>query len=301
MKAVTLSNLTNNQQVPIFFSTGGVRKKTATEFGEKLWEQGARAIELSGGVYADNPQEAVLNLKSKGCAILIHNYYPIPSEAFVLNLASTDEAILTKSIEMARAAITLSSQVDAKYYGVHAGFLFDPKPEDLGRKIVANHFTNRIEAFDIFLDSMNNLSVYAGNLGIKLLVENNVLSSENMEAHVGNKLLLADPNEIGYFLNNCKNVGLLLDLGHLSVSARSLGFDKVQALQKLNPYVVGYHASDNNTLSDQHLELSVKSWFLGRLRGDVEFITLEIHSESISEFDNSKELLLSTLDDLNEI
>lgn len=296
-----LPNLPNNHQVPIYFSTGGARKIAATEFGEKLWAQGSRAVELSGGVYTSSPQDAVMNLKSKGCAILIHNYYPIPLEPFVLNLSSADGSILAKSMELARGAITLSSQVGAKYYGIHAGFLFDPKPEELGKRIAANTFTDRQKSFDIFLESMNELSAFANNLGIKLLVENNVLSSENMEAHAGNKLLLVDPYEIEYFLNICQNVGLLLDLGHLSVSSKSLGFDKFQALQQLDEYTVGYHVSDNNTLSDQHLELNTDSWFLGRLKKNVEFITLEIHSGSISEFNNSKALLLSTLADSYEV
>ena len=58
---------------------------------------------------------------------LVHNYFPIPQQSFVLNIASFDESIRSLSIQHIKSAIDFCEQIQAKLYTFHPGFLTDPK------------------------------------------------------------------------------------------------------------------------------------------------------------------------------
>lgn len=60
-----------------------------------------------------------------------------------MNLASSNQEISELSIELAMRAIEFSSKIGSSYYGVHAGFLFDPKIEDLGNVISRTEIIDR--------------------------------------------------------------------------------------------------------------------------------------------------------------
>ena len=63
-----------------------------------------------------------------------------------------------------------------------------------------------------------------------------------------------------------KDVGLLLDLGHLNISSNLLKFDKIKFLEKfLDLYgnrLLEVHISENNGIKDEHLALHKNSWQL---------------------------------------
>jgi len=58
---------------------------------------------------------------------LVHNYFPIPKESFVLNIASFDEKIRKMSIDHIKRAIDFCEDIKYKLYTFHPGFLTDPK------------------------------------------------------------------------------------------------------------------------------------------------------------------------------
>ncbi len=272
---------------PIFVSTSGV-KDNSVEQAKKLIQNGIRNIELSGGLFIPEIGSQLREMRARGTKLMLHNYFPPPRTPFVFNLASENSEISKKSIELARHAIRLSSENGAKHFAIHAGFLMDPHFSQLGNPITPQKLNSRESALDLFQKRIIDLSLYASNHGVKLLVENNVLSSINLRTFGENPLLLVDPAEIRlFFESNKEYVGLLLDVGHLKVSMESLGMNVELAMEAICEYVVGYHLSENDGLTDQHQELQSNSWFLKKFSKRAEFATLEIHSQALDEIQNS--------------
>ena len=68
------------------------------------------SIELSGGVYTNNLETQLKNLSGQ-FELIIHNYFPVPKNPFVLNLASLDENIFQESLNHIKKSIKLASLI----------------------------------------------------------------------------------------------------------------------------------------------------------------------------------------------
>ena len=64
---------------------------------------------------------------------LIHNYFPIPNNSFVLNISSIDESIRERSIRHIKTAIDFCSEIGGKLYTFHPGFVSDPKGPNISK------------------------------------------------------------------------------------------------------------------------------------------------------------------------
>ena len=82
-----------------------------------------------------------------------------------------------------------------------------------------------------------------------------------------------------------KNVGLLLDVGHLNVSAKTLKFDRIEFIKKTNKWIRGYQLSENNGIDDQNKKIKLKSWFFKFLKKN-KFYSLEIKIKNFNQFKN---------------
>ena len=80
----------------IYVTTGGYSDKTAAETVSDYLEAGINHIELSAGKYSADIQAELMPFTKK-CNFTVHNYFPVPKEPFVLNLASMNEEIFLKS------------------------------------------------------------------------------------------------------------------------------------------------------------------------------------------------------------
>ena len=80
-----------------------------------------------------------------------------------------------------KSSIRLSSKIDSKYYSIHAGFLCDLKPSDLGKKIKKKKLFSRKKSIDIFLKNIREISSYAKKYNIKIMIENNVITKSNLK------------------------------------------------------------------------------------------------------------------------
>ena len=114
----------------VFASTGGFKNQNFVEVAHSLLDAGAERLELSSGLWVQNPEAEIKKLAKK-CQVMLHNYFPPPKRPFVLNLASNSEEIMETSRALVRDAIRISSEIDCQYYGVHAGFLIDPPVEEV--------------------------------------------------------------------------------------------------------------------------------------------------------------------------
>ena len=276
----------------IYVSTSCIKSKKIVDSVLKLAQNGFKNIELSGGTkYYDGFENDLLNLKKEfNLNYLIHNYFPPPLEHFVLNLASTDKDIFEKSLFHYKRAIELAEKLGIFNYGIHAGYLFDPRVKDLGNIIAKNKMYNRLKAIECFCSGYKDLVSFSTS--VKIYIENNVVSHQNYKNFGKNPFLLTDVKSYKE-LKEYIDFPLLLDLAHLKVSCNTLNlnFEK-EALELIN--VSNYvHLSDNNGKTDSNEALTVDSDIFKLLKNQKlisKTISLEIY-ETIDKIKSSEELI----------
>lgn len=260
----------------IFVSTGGWKNQSASESCKNLLEHGFNEIELSGGLFSQNSLSDLKALAGQ-CKLQVHNYFPPPEVPFVLNLASNQPDVIDKSIQHVMTSMEWSVELGRPVYSFHAGFLVDPQVNELGNKIAKSKLMDREDALHRFIERVNNLSERALELGVSLLIENNVLMKDNLLHFGSNPFLMTDSSECEYVMKNTPdNVNMLLDVAHLKVSAQSLQYDPVELIQKCDDWIQAYHLSDNDGTKDSNQVIRKDSWFWSHLKRGLD-CTLEIY------------------------
>jgi len=279
----------------IFVSTGGFSNSTAADVALDFESNNITSVELSGGKYAPDLVERLEHL-SKRLDFRVHNYFPPPIEPFVFNLASADSDIAGLSIEHVKNSLHLANKLHSSVYSFHAGYCIDPKVKELGKSITKKRLSDRGEAMDRFINRVLALASEANNYGAKLLVENNVLSAKNLHSFGEDPLLLTNPDEIQMFMNEMpKNVGLLLDVAHLKVSANSLDFCPIKAHQQLLPYICAYHLSDNDGTEDSNMPFDENAWFWSDLKTNLNYYSVEVYRISASKLREQQKVVSGIL------
>ena len=284
----------------IYVSSACVRARRISESIRQLADQGFRNIELSGGTEAyDGLAADLVHLRDDyGLRYLCHNYFPPPKDHFVLNLASTDESVRQRTIAHVLSAVQLCSQLDVDAYSVHAGFLFDIPVTEVGGQITAPLSVEPEVALGRFYDSLQTVNAGLPE-GFLLYLENNVLSRENLETYAGrNPFLMTRSAEIVEVVERT-GARLLLDIGHLKVSAASLNLSLERELEALLPLCDYFHISDNDGLADTNQPLVVGSSLFSILRDRKELLqgdvfTIEVYGglQDLKKTHSSVEALL---------
>jgi len=275
----------------IFVSTGGYKNNYPSKTVEFLYNNGIKNIELSGGLFEYDLLKKLIKLKGK-INFQIHNYFPPPKVPFVLNLASIDTEIAKQTIKHIKTAINWSIELDRPIYSFHAGFLVDPKPKELGKKISKRKVNKRENGLSLFIERVCDLADYAKMEGAQLLIENNVLSKQNYEEFNCNPLLMVDPDECHFVMENTpKNVNMLLDVAHLKVSSKSLDFDRNKIFDFCNQWIKAYHFSDNDGKVDSNKKFDVEPWFKKYIKRNLDYYSIEIYNEPIDIIKKQKYIL----------
>ena len=226
----------------IFISNQCIKRSDIIEAIEAISEISPN-IGLSGGYQYDEALlERLIEIKAKkGLNLLIHGYFPPPMEHFVLNFANTGE----QTRDFVRETMKFIRALDIEYYSVHAGFKrdFDIKDEILlnpkGQQYTLRGIYENIEWFTKeFPDK---------KLALENLYPNNQDTDTCLLMHIDEIVELINMNENAYFL---------LDLGHLKISSRLLGFDYLDAVdilfEKHGSRILEIHLSENNAGYDDH-------------------------------------------------
>ena len=236
----------------IYVSTSGIKKESVLDIIDELIESGINNIELSGGTKPiDNLDDKILSYKNKNINFLLHNYFPPPKENFVINIASCDKEVFNNSINQCLNAIKLSKKLNAKKYAVHAGFLIDPKPKEIGLGTNVNfkkNFFDKDQSINQMKLALERFTKEA-NGELKIYLENNVLSKKNSEIFENNPFFLTDKKS---FLDLRKKIkfNLLLDLAHLKVSCKSQNLNFIEEANFLINQTDYVHLSGNNGYED---------------------------------------------------
>ena len=275
----------------IFISTGTIGGQSAVKTTKEFLDLGIREIELSGGLYEENIVGKIKKFK-KLASLQVHNYFPPPKVSFTLNLATFNKDLLNICYKHLKNSIRLSSELGRNYYSFHAGFLIDPQPKELGKKINKKKINNKEEAIKVYVERLNNLSVFAKKEGVGLLIENNVLNKEHYKTFEQDPFLMTSTDDALYIMKNTpNNVNLLVDFAHLKVAAKTLNFNPVDFLKICDPWIKGYHLSDNDGEYDSNDLITESSWFWPHIKKNLEYYTLEIKCDDKSILLNQRELV----------
>ena len=261
----------------IYISTGGFRDKSADAVSVELSRAGIKAIELSGGAYSGTLLNDLQAL-APNIDFQIHNYFPPPKDPFVLNLGSLDPQVGERSVAHVEQALEWCGAIGGDRYSFHAGFLLDPKVDELGKRIPSRSLFDRDKCIEVFVSRVTRLAEIAAKAGISLMIENNVLSAKNAQEFSANPLLMCDPHEcleiMGLLPGSVKQ---LIDVAHLKVSANSLNFDPARMFELCGERIAGFHLSDNNGLEDSNKPFGEDAWFWPHLKSDVDYYSVEVY------------------------
>lgn len=252
----------------IYISSSSVNSVSINNCLEKLINLSIRNIELSGGsIFSDNILKELKKLKEKfSLNFLIHNYFPPPKKDFVLNIASHNKELRKQSINFIKSSINLAQEIGIDRYTVHAGYTRHFRPHPKGGHFVSesSQDISPALALSIMFKSLSEIEEYAAECKVKIGIENLFPIDGASESS-----LLCAPSDIFQFLDYIAendNVGFLLDLGHLFISANYFGFDKDDFIKTLDKKyrhkISGIHLSGNDGKSDQHGPLSPDCWQL---------------------------------------
>ena len=273
----------------VFVSSGCIGlNRSVKEVVSTYIEGGVSGIELSSSHFHE---PGILDfLKKTEADFRVHNYFPPPKEPFILNLASSDDSIRRRSMDVAKNAIDVCRELGCSIYSFHTGFLFDPDLDlDRGDSKAMPHD----EGMELFFGSLEALCDYARRAGIRIAVENNPC----MPGLVGS-LLFDDVGDFEIMFGEpaFSDVSVLLDLGHLKVSSGVLGFDAYDFISSVADRIAIVHVHDNDGVVDNHDPFTDDSWCMGAIRrfglADRDLV-VEIKSQDIAGILECRDLLVA--------
>lgn len=251
-------------------------------------------LEFSSGMpYRPDMEDIFLHAPIKKFA---HNYFPAPQVPFVLNLASSDKNIREISVRHCMHGLELSKKAGAPFFSAHAGFCVDPNPDELGRKLNLSKPFDRNEHWEIFKQSLHTVCVEAEKMGLRFLIENNVLAPVNVHPDGSNPLFCCDAEEMLRMLKgvNEPSLGLLIDTAHIKVSANTLKFSKEEAIRTLQDQIGCVHHSDNDGSFDTNDKMNEDYWFLPFVKDFVDIVhVIEVKKLTEDEINQQIKLLKS--------
>ena len=274
---------------PVYISSSSILARDVAEAARLLSER-VKNIELSGGGRHDAGllEKLALLRRAKGINFMVHSYFPPPAAPFILNFADTGE----KTRAFVNESMRFVEGLGCPYYSIHAGFrkeftLF-------GELLYENGGKKRYDVKGIG----DNVRWFEANYpGKKLAVENLYPNNNNPES-----CFLMHIEEISRFMEEHGGVHLLLDLGHLQISARMFGFNFIDALSFLfgryGDRIPEMHLSENNLMKDGHLLVNEDSLqyalvkeYSGIIREGGINLTIEARNAGVEELVKCKDLI----------
>jgi sugar phosphate isomerase/epimerase len=211
---------------------------------------------------------------------VIHGFFPPTKEQVILNFASQTN-VLKKSMEIAKQALEFCRKLNSRLYSCHGGYLADL---DLDFNPIQPLMSYE-QAFDTVKHSIAELVDYASSYDIKVAIEKISYADDVMFYHYNHFLHLFE--EV-----NQKNLGILLDVGHLDKDCSKGLFTKKEFIEKVKHkifelhvhQVVGqkdhFNVTDENILKDFDKETIEKA-----------AVTLEANMLTAEEVAQGKEVL----------
>lgn len=278
----------------LFVSTTFLKDGTSIESALELCKKNdIYNIELgSNHSFSKNYEEILKNFDFK---YIMHNYFPIPKDSFVLNLASLDDEIFKRSIKHVKNALDLCVKINCKLYTVHPGFLTDPKGPnktdgnyDFQWNDLKKSKINYEKGYDRMLKGLEVVVNYANKLNVKIAIE----TEGSVKKH--NHLLMQKPEEFQKLFKffDPSDLGINLNIGHLNLAKKLFKFQAQDFISLIENYIVAMELSHNTGEEDDHLPLIKEGWYWDAIL-DKRFVNVF----KILEFRNSK--IIEVIENIN--
>lgn len=260
-------------------------------------EIGIKNIELGANVKhggRDSLREIIK--KNTDLEFFVHHYFPAPQRPFVCNVGHPDT--VEPSRKFIEDNVKMCGMLNISNYSVHAGYGINPSPGQLGGDQSSLQPIPYEQSLELFIHTAAELEKFGEKHDVQLLWENNVVADSNRFNTKRSPYLFSDTEFLHEMKNNTwwKNARVLLDIGHLKVSARTLGFDSEEFIKKIEDKVVHIHLSENNGLEDTNLPITKDTFsLLGSLKrfANLEAIFLEVYRIPQSEIQAQIKLIES--------
>ena len=277
----------------LYISSSSVSADDVLEAVSALYSITPR-IELSGGCRNDSSllERLIAFKNAHSVNFLLHSYFPPPNEHFVLNFADTGQ-ITRGFVERSMEFVTA---LDVPYYSIHAGFRADFSSDDGG---LLHEQSKQTFTLDGIAENAHWFRSRWPHIPLAL---------ENLYPNNGNTScgFMMSPDQIGEALERIPEVNLLLDLGHLKVSANLMGFDYLAAVDRIfeqhGSRIIEIHLSENDGLVDDHYPVLADSDQYRIVKGRAGFIrdqgikvTIEARGIDLAELEASYQLVLEKL------
>lgn len=261
-------------------------QRNLNELCDFACENEFKSVELSGNLKSLPIQEVrhIISTYQERIKFYIHNYFPAPENPFVLNLAHPET--VERSLVHSKKAIDLCADLGIKQYSIHAGLAFNPRPTDLGNNQSHLLPINLGESRQLLMKASREIADYAQSRNVRFLLENNVAAKFNIQDGKNNRYHLTDIWESRELepLFDHPNIGILLDVGHLKVSANIIGFDPIDFVDNFFEKIFAVHLSENDGFTDQNKPLMENSWFWSHIPWDnLDYVSLEISKKYIDQ------------------
>ncbi len=246
-------------------------------------------VEISSGhLLKGNAWQAITRYTDRYDAqLLLHNYAPPEPSQLLINLSDPRIDVRERVIEYIKERMDFTKSIGADYYSFHAGYTV---PYRFGVKDYSD--TERLRkdiALNIFTEELKKLVDHGENIGVHIGVENHVSDPENAP-----NLILYDSSDFDTLFREIPSdyLHLHLDLGHLKVSATTLGLDIGSFMSAFAQKIIAIHAHDNDGQADQHKPFLANAWFLPYLSmlTNLKYACLETKANP-DELDNMKALI----------
>ena len=239
------------------------------EVVESLIENGITNIELG----SNHRYEADFldQLSNMPCRFLVHNYFPIPADDFVLNIASASRSIRERSLQHIISAIDFCADIGAELYTFHPGFLSDPAGVSIHRSSYDFQFQDRRlgvvdyqKAYEQMVRGIEKAVVHAARRGVRIAIETE--GSVRKKEH----LIMQTPEEFERLFKHFApdDVGVTLNIGHLNLAARAFGFRWEDLVSIVAPALSAFEMSHNYGIEDDHLPLEKEEWYWSLLSAE---------------------------------
>lgn len=192
--------------------------------------------------------------------LLTHNYFPPAEDELVLNIASADPDIRTRSIQHMRQCLHFAADIGASLYTIHPGFLAEPvgTTADDSAKTYDFKFSGEQvpyeRAFFLMTDALRELVEIAADVGVALAIE-----SEGSLTSAGVTLMEKPTEYERLFELLPEGLGITLNLAHTALAAKGHGFEMAAFIKRFRARIRAVEFSHNDGYCDQHMPLEISA------------------------------------------
>lgn len=241
------------------FAPDGTR---VAEVVAQLLANGVPNIELgSNHCYEPDQKEQLLGLPAR---FLVHNYFPVPAQGLVVNIASAAPDIRAASLRHVLNSLNFCAEMGAELYTFHPGFVTDPSGVSLAKSNYDFRFeqgspkgSQHQQAGETMLRGIETIVERARRRGVRVAMESE--GSVRKKGH----LLMQTPAEFERLLRRFApdELGVNLNIGHLNLASAAFGFAKEELVAVVASHMVAIEMSHNYGQDDDHLPLQKDGWY----------------------------------------